>query len=149
MAFRTNGLSKAYQSAQNEAIRAKSFATSARTALIAGTVSANAVIQIMTTIKSSIAVFDSVSSIPGLAEYAKIQEDDPLYDVVAEFLAMRNAAVSAVDWIFNNFPKDNDAPNYIIKDILETDGSITVRSFTPAQTVGLQTALNNLINAIA
>jgi len=149
MAFKTDGLSKAYSKAQNESIRVKQFATSARNALVAGTVSANAVIQIMTNLKSSIEVWDSVSALSGIAQFAKDQEDDQAYNVVAEFLAMRTEAVAAVDWVYNNFPKDNNAPNYIIKDILETDGAITVRQFTPAQTTGLQTALADLIAAIA
>ena len=38
---------------------------------------------------------------------------------------------------------------YILKDQLETDGAITVRQFTPAQTTGLQTALADLIAAVA
>ncbi len=148
MAFRTDGLAKAYQKAQNESIRVKQFATNARNALVAGVVSANAVIQVMTNLKSSIEVWDSVSSLSGIAQYARDQEDDQTYNVVAEFSAMRTEAVAAVDWVFNNFPKDNASPFYIIKDILETDGSITVRQFTPAQTVGLQTALADLIAAI-
>ncbi len=37
----------------------------------------------------------------------------------------------------------------IEKDTLQVDGSITVRQFTPAQTTGLQTALADLIAAIA
>ena len=149
MAFRTDGLSKAYQKAQSEAIRVKAFAASARNALLAGNVSANAVIQIMTNLKSSVEVWDTVSSLPGMAQYAKDQEDDQTYNVVAEFLAMRSAAVSCIDWVFDNFPKDNNQPNYIIKDILETDGSITVRTFSTAQTVGLQTALAALIATVA
>ena len=149
MAFRTDGLGKAYQKAQNESIRVKQFATQANAALAAGTVSANAVIQVMTNLKSSIEVWDTVSGLSGISVFAQTQEDDPTYDVVAEFLAMRTAAVSAVDWVFDNFPKDNQAPNYILKDILSTDGSISVRQFTPAQTTGLQTALTDLIAAIS
>ena len=147
MAFRTDGLSKAYQKAQSEAIRVKAFSTAARNALLAGNVSANAVIQIMTNLKSSVEVWDTVSALPGIAQYARDQEDDQTYDVVAEFLAMRNAAVACVDWVFDNFPK---APSgHIEKDTLETDGSITVRQFNSGQTNGLQTALTTLANAVA
>lgn len=146
MPFRTDGLSKAYQKAQNEAIRVKSFATQARAALLAGSVSANAVIQIMTNLKSSIEVWDSVSSLPGIAQYARDQEDDQTYDVVAEFLAMRTQAVAARDWVITNFPKS--AGDFIEKDTLEADGAITVRQFTPAQTTGLQVALADLIASI-
>jgi len=146
MSFRTDGLSKAYSKAQSESIRVKTFATQAGAALAAGTVSANAVIQIMTNLKSSIETWDTVSSLPGIAQYAKDQEDDQAYDVVVEFLAMRNEAVAARDWVINNFPESG---GFIQKDTLEVDGSITVRQFTPAQTVGLQTALNDLVAAIA
>ena len=149
MAFKTDGLGKAYQKAQNVSIRVKQFATSARNALIAGNVSANAVIQIMTNLKSTIEVWDSVSALSGIGQFAKDQEDDQAYDVVAEFIAMRTEAVAARDWVITNFPKDNASPFYIIKDILEVDGSITVRVFTPAQTTGLQTSLDDLIAAIA
>ena len=147
MAFKTDGLSKAYQKAQNESIRVKAFATQARNALIAGAVSANAVIQIMTNLKSSIEVWDTVSSLSGIAQYAKDQEDDQAYNVVAEFTTMRTEAVAARDWVITNFPKSTG--NFIEKDTLELDGAITVRQFTPAQTTGLQTALADLIAVIA
>ena len=146
MAFRTDGLAKAYQKAQNESIRVKQFATQARNALIAGTVSANAVIQIMSNLKSSIEVWDTVSSLSGIAQYAKDQEDDQTYNVVAEFTTMRTEAVAARDWVITNFPASG---GFIQKDTLELDGSITVRQFTPAQTTGLQTVLADLIAAIA
>ncbi len=147
MAFRTDGLSKAYQRAQTEAIRVKAFATQARNALLAGTVSANAIIQIMSNLKSTVEVWDSVSSVPGIAQYARDQEDDQTYDVVAEFTAMRAEAVASRDWIITNFP--TSAGGFIEKDTLEADGAITVRQFTTAQTTGLQTALADLIAAIA
>jgi hypothetical protein len=147
MAFRTDGLGKAYSKAQSEAIRLKSYASQASASLAAATTSGNAVIQIMTTLKSSIEVFDSVSSLPGIAAYAQDDENDPAYDVVAEFTAMRNAAVSARDWIINNFPVSNPG-GFLEKDTVAADGSITVRQFTPGQTAGLQTELTALANTI-
>lgn len=146
MSFRTDGLAKAYNRAQNEALRVKSFATSANNALAAGAVSANAVIQIMSSMKSSIEVWDTVSALPGLVQYARDQEDDQTYDVVAEFLAMKAAAEAVRDWVINNFPT---AAGFIQKDTLELDGAITVRQFTPAQTAGLQTTLATLAAAVA
>ena len=146
MAFRTDGLSKAYQKAQSEAIRVKAFSTSARNALLAGPVSANAVIQIMTNLKSSIEVWDTVSALPGIAQYARDQEDDQTYDVVTEFLVMRTEAITVRDWVITNFPASG---GFIQKDTLESDGSITVRQFTTVQTVGLQTALADLTAAVA
>ncbi len=146
MAFNTQSLSKGLQKAENESIRAKAFATQARNALLAGNVSANAVIQIMTNFKSSIEVWDSVSSLPGIAQYTRDQYDNQAYDVVAEFVAMRTQAVAVRDWVITNFPASG---GFIQKDTLQADGAITVRQFTPAQTTGLQTALADLIAAIA
>ena len=94
----------------------------------------------------SIAVFDSVSSLPGLAAYAQNEENDGTYDVVAEFTAMRTEAIGTRDWILTNFPT---APSgEIIKDTLESNGDITVRQFTNVETAGLQSALGLLIATI-
>ena len=146
MSFRTDGLGKAYNKAQNESIRVKTFATQARNALIADVVSANAVEQIMNNLKSSIEIWDSVSSLPGMAQFAKDQENNQNYDVVAEFTAMRSKAAACADWVRDNFPKSG---GFIQKQTYEADWSITVRQFTPGQTTGLQTALADLIAAIA
>lgn len=145
MAFRTDGLDKAYTKAQNESIRIKAFAKDASAGLSAGNVSANAVIQIMTRMKSVIEEWDKVSSLVGIGDYAKSVENDPAYDVAAEFIAMRSAAVAVRDWVINNFPS---AGGFIQKDTLEADGAITVRPFTPVQTVALQGLLNDLDAAI-
>ncbi len=145
MAFRTDGLAKAYAKAQTEAINVKSFASNHSAALAANTVSANLVQQIMTRMKSAIELWDSVSGLPGIVQYARDMEDDQTYDLVTEFLTMRNAAVAVRDWVINNFPT---AGGFIQKDTYEVDGAITVRTFTPAQTAGLQTVLTTLAGTI-
>ncbi len=146
MTFRVGGLGKAYLKVQNEAIQLRAFAVTAQANLAAGNISANAVISVLTRMTGSIAVFDSVSSIPGLAVYAQNEENDVSYDVAAEFTAMRTEAIGTRDWILSNFP--TAASGEIIKDTLESDGSITVRQFTPVETAGLQSALGLLIAQI-
>ena len=146
MAFRVGGLGRAYQKVQVEAINLRGFAVAAQAQLAAGNVSANAVINVLTRITGAIAVFDSVSAIPGLAAYAQNEENDGGYNVTAEFTAMRTEAIGTRDWILTNFPT---APSgEIIKDTLEPDGSITVKQFTPAETAGLQSALGLLIATV-
>lgn len=147
MAFRTDGLAKAYSRGQTQAIQCKTVAQSASAALAADNQSANAIIQLLSQMKSFIETFDAVAATPGLAAYAQEQENDPAYDVVAEFNAMRAAAVAVRDWIITNFP--TSAGGFIEKDTLNADGSITVRQFTPAQTVGLVAALDALVATIA
>lgn len=145
MAFQTDGLAKAYAQGQQEAIRLKSFATSNSSILAADDVSANLVQQIMLNMKSSIEIFDTVSGTAGMAQYARDQQDDQAYDVVAEFLAMRTAAVVVRDWVINNFPT---VGGFIQKDSYELDGAITVRKFTNVETAALQSHLDALAAAI-
>jgi len=147
MAFKTDGLAKAYAGAQQESIRVKSFAMNHSTGLAAGNVSANQVQSIMTQMKSSIELWDAASGLSGMAQWAKDQEDDQLYDVVAEFTTMRAAAVTVRDWVINNFP--TSAGGFIEKDTYELDGAITVRVFTPVETAALQSHLDALAVAIA
>lgn len=145
MAFRTDGLAKAYAKAQQESIAVKAFSEAHSSALAAGNVSANLVQQIMLRMKDAIALWDSVSGLSGMQQWARDQEDDQTYDVVAEFLSMRGAAVNCRDWVINNFPT---AGGFIQKDTYEPDGAITVRSFTNVETAALQTLLTTLANEI-
>ncbi len=145
MAFRTDGLAKAYASAQNESIAVQGFATSHSAALAASNVSANLVQQVMVRMKTAIEQWDSVSGLPGMQQYAKDQEDDQSYDVVAAFLAMRTAAVNCRDWVINNFPSSG---GFIQKDTYDVDGAITVRTFTPVETATLQALLTTLAGEI-
>jgi len=145
MAFKTDGLAKAYANAQQESINVKSFATNHSTALAAGNVSANLVQSIMLRMKSAIELWDSVSGLSGMQQYARDQEDDQAYDVVAEFLVMRGAAVDVRDEVIATMPS---ASGFIQKDTYELDGAITVRSFTNVQTSALQTLLTTLANTI-
>jgi hypothetical protein len=148
MAFRTDGLSKAYAKAQTEAIRIRSYASNAQNTLANNTVSANLVIGIMFEMKSAIEVWDAVAALSGIAQYARDQEDDQAYNVVAEFNAMRTEAVGVRDWIITNFPDSGDPDNYLLREQINPDGSIVTRQFTSAQTSGLQTALGQLVATI-
>lgn len=146
MAFQTDSLAKEYNSAQQEAIRIKAGVTSASAAYKANNQSANSLIALLQQMKSAIEVWDRVAALPGIAQYARDQHDDQAYDVIAEFTAMRAAAVSVRDWVINNFPKS--AGGYIEKDTLEADGAITVRVFTIAQLAPLTTEMDALVATI-
>ena len=147
MAFRVDGLGQEYQAAQREASSLRSFASNFQSQLAAGDMSANAVISALVRMAQSIAVWDRVSAVPGLVAYAQNEENDGTYDVAAEFTAMRTETIGVRDWILTNFP--TAVSGEIIKDTLENDGSITVRRFTPAETVGLQSALGLLVATIS
>ncbi len=147
MAFRVNGLGRAYASVQVDAARLRSFAVAAQQQMAAGSVSANAVVQVLGRMKDSITLWAQVTAMPGIAAYARNEEDDVGYDIVAEFLAMDIEARGTRDWILTNFP--TAVSGEILKDTMEVNGDITVRQFTPAETAGLQSALGLLIATIA
>jgi hypothetical protein len=133
--------------ARRTATTMKSFAQNVRDFMFAGTVSANQVQAVMLEFKTAIETWDAAKAVPGIAAYALAQYDDTTLDIAAEFTAMLSAARTVRDWVIANFPKD--ASGYILKDIYEADGAITVRQFTSAQTAGLRTALDSFIATVA
>lgn len=72
--------------------------------------------------------WDVYASTPGLAQYAKDQLNDQTYDIVAEYNAMRTAAIALRDWLDANIPAEP--------------------SYTPAQTAGFRTAADAFLATI-
>ena len=77
---------------------------------------------------------------PGLAAYAKDQENDQSYDVVAEFNVMRAAIVATEDWIVINMPATIA--------VSSSTSDIVLADFSPGAMAGLRTQLDALIAAI-
>lgn len=140
-----DNLARALLDAQNEARAIKTYSADAVTLMAGNNVSANQVLDIYARLGTAKAKFQAVAAVSGIGQYAKDQFANQSLDVVAEF----NAMVAAVDyvrsWIETNHPKDPSG--YLLKDQF-SGGSISVRSFTPAQTAGLRTALSSLVAAI-
>lgn len=89
--------------------------------------------------------FDTLKSTPGLAAYAQEQENDPTYDVAAEFTAMQSAITGAIAWM------DANVPTSVTVGAPSTwgEGSIITNTFTAGQTAGLQTAIQSVIDEIS
>lgn len=88
--------------------------------------------------------FNALKATPGLAQFAKDQEDDQAYDVAAEFTAMQTAITSAMAWMVANVPT-----SATLKTIDQWgDESPILDTFTPAQTAGLRTELQAVIGTI-
>lgn len=93
-------------------------------------------------------LMNTAKAMPGIVDYAKEQNGDPNYDVVAEFNALLGAVDACVNWIVANFPKDqNNHPKNLV---LNADGTLTAATISPAalQSAGLITELDKVINAI-
>lgn len=115
--------------------------------MAAGDVSANVMEQVMGEFVGALQTWGVSKAVPGIADYAKEQYDDPAYDVIAEFNTMETAAEAVRDWVVANFPKDGDG--YVLKEKYQADGLIVQRMFTPAQTAGLRTELDAFILTVS
>lgn len=63
--------------------------------------------------------------------------------------AVIDAIDNVIEWVVANFPKNTGTtPLYILKDTLNADGSVSVRSFTPTQTAPLCVGLQKIVDAI-
>ena len=90
--------------------------------------------------------FGSLASIPGIGDYAKEQEDDPAYDVAAEFLAMIALVDAVITTVTTGFPVDGS--DFLLAYTFNPDGSQLPRTFTSGQTAGVVTALDAVVAGI-
>ena len=77
--------------------------------------------------------------------YVQKQTAKPALDVAAEFTAMIAAVTAAIDWINTTLPVDGN--DYLLVQKLAATG-LEDRVFTPAQTAGLRTALQTIVDQI-
>ena len=88
----------------------------------------------------------TISTIPGMAQYARDQEDDQSYDVVAEFAAMVALIDAVLANIIATFPTDAD--DFLLEKKFAPDGTYTFRTFTGAQLAVLRGLLDDLVAGI-
>lgn len=98
------------------------------------------------TLTNANAFFDAVKAVPGLADYAAAQENDPTYDVAAEFVAMQAAITAAQTWMEQNIPTNVTA---VAPANWAQNGPMIATEFPPAQTSNLRAALNGVVSAIS
>lgn len=145
MAFRTDSLRASYQLAQDTARNLKQTLTAFNTRAAASNIRSSDIFGVYTRLGNDSATLAAIAQVSGLATYAQEQSNDPTYNVGAEFTAMQNAIASARTWIETNFP----ASGGYLQSHQITGGAVVERSFTPATTAGLRTALQSVIDSIA
>ena len=114
---------------------------------LAGSVDSVWIFNAADVMRNTIANFNRFSGLAGLNAYATAQIPGYAGSMTADIAATVAATQSCLDWIVANFPKDTTA-TYVLAYILNADGTRTARTFTTAQTAGLQTRLNTLITTI-
>lgn len=148
MTFRASNQSSAdaYASIKRQANATKQYMGTQAAAMQAATVSAWVPLGVIQHLHDVIALMDGWATTPGLSIYAQTQENDPLYDVVAEYQAMRSAMVSARDTLVGMFPTSG---GFMAYQTLAADGTIGVRSFTSVQLAPVVTQCNNVAATIS
>lgn len=63
-----------------------------------------------------------------------------------DIASSQTAALAVITWIHSNFPTDG---TYVQSHILNANGSRTPREFTPQQTTGFRTALDNFMSTVS
>jgi hypothetical protein len=135
MAFRATTVvtQEAFDVLRRRVLETKNFLTGRR-AVMLSTSPADVPLTVVLHLGRAIADLTSLATTPGLVDYAKSQVDDPAYDVVAEFTAMRAAMVACRDGLISTFPKDGS--DFLLYQTFNANGSLATRTFTAAQMAG-------------
>lgn len=147
MAFLASGVIPAeqYQRAKRVAVQVKLLADTRAASFATGATSAE-ILSTVDNLRALKSALDEAKATPGIADYARSQEDNQAYDVVAEFNAMLAAIDAVIANVVTTIPKDGSG--FLLVDRIETDGSLTPRDFTGPQLTGLVNELNSLSAAI-
>lgn len=116
-------------------------------AQLAGNVTPDQIWQMVDNLRAALASMNASAAVPGLANYAQAQFNDATYNISTEYTTMVNSINAVINWVVANFPVDTGGFAQAYK--INADGSRLVTQFTPAQTTGLVTALNNCVATIA
>ncbi len=131
-----------YRAAKETALRIKNY-LQGRVIQFSSPTNADVVISTYRDILRWKAVLDATKAIPGIVQYAKDQENDQNYDVVAEFTALLSSITAFADLIESIYPVDG--AGYLLDRKL--NGSI--RELTANQLRSLIAPMNTVINSIS
>lgn len=143
MAFPASTITQqqAWDGIRQRAIRMKDQAQSLSDASGAGATELGRYVGLQRNLDQTVDWWNTASGTPGLQAYARDQISDQTLDLVGEFTAMRDAALTLRDWIFNNLPA------YTIG--VDAEGNTSEPTVTPAQTSGFRTAVATFTATIA
>lgn len=146
MALQSNNTQLAGDAFQAIRVNAASYKAQAQNALVslqAGSVNSDFVFRMLDQTASVIVALTAWRAVSGLDAYATGQGYPTT--ISTDCTATITAAQAIITWVAANFPAAN---TFLQSHTLNADGSRTPRSFTPAQTAGLQTAMTNFIATI-
>ena len=147
MAFKASNLlpENAYSQARSAALNLRQYCQAKSTVIQASGMNGNDLLGIIETLKQASIDFAILKTTPGIAQYAKDQENDQTYDVATEFNALESLVNTAVTNLAASLPVDSNG--YLL--LLKLQGSAKDwRVFTPAQLAGIKSDLDAIILAV-
>ena len=146
MAFRASNIipESGYRKAKNVALGARDFAIATSTSYTL-TTRADSVLSAYHTLRRYRDDLNGVAAIAGIAQYARDQEVDQAYDVVAEFTALVASIDAAMDEIETTFPVDGSG--FLLEKKLVGE-AYEFRTFTPATLATLRGFLDAVAAAV-
>lgn len=136
---------EAYRQVKGAAVQLKVNLQSSKAQLAASGAGYDFLRGIYMTLKRADNQFTALKSTPGLLQFAKDQESNQSLDIGAEFASMQGAIATAMAWMVSSVPTSVTAKSPDQWD----DSTLISNTFTPAQTGGLQTALQGVIDEIS
>ena len=134
---------EAFAAIRTNAAGWKAQAQNANISLAAGSVTSDFIFRMLDQLDGAIAALNLWKAVAGLDAFATAQAY--VGTMSADCTSSVTAAQNCIAWVVANFP---NAGGFLQSHTLNADGSRTPRSFTPAQTAGLQTALTSFIATI-
>lgn len=137
-------LSERYSQITKQGTSIKRSTENIRAACLAGPIVADRLIGLMDDLKIASDKYSLAPGIPGLNDYAKIQTDDPTYDLLAEIVLTQVAILPVNTWINDNVPKDG----IWISTQQIVDFKVVDRTIPTAGTLALVVLLDDLLATI-
>lgn len=122
----------------------KSQAQSALATMAAQSVDTNFVFQTLDRPNWLISTLTAWQGTAGLNAYATADLPGYTGTLTTDTTAVIDAPQACIDWVVANFPKDS-TNSYILAESINSNGTRTLRQFTPAQTAGFRTTIQALI----
>lgn len=132
-----------FENIRNLAQGAKGTAGNYLTQMQGGNVDSNFVFRMLDQLNQFITSFNTWSTAAGLNAYATAQGYSGT--LTSDMSACVTAAQNCIAWVVANFPASG---GFLQAESLNADGTRTARSFTSANTLGLQTNLQAFIATI-
>jgi len=145
MAYPTISLSRVLDLVDEEATRLRAFCTREIALMSGGNRPSSVIIALWLRLHKSKLLLNSAASVPGIGAFAQTLKGDETLDVMAEFTAAVNTIQSTITWIEANFPNTN---GYLLERKFG-NGDLVEREFTPAETAGLRTVMQTIVDAIS